>query len=168
MTLLDLFDEQITNDKEPTTNDKSQLTNDRISAEWTEYIAQLTEIQSEIKQREFELAATNERINQLNGTIPLISERTYALKKLLGDKLVSRTQWLEIEEDRIEQIKERDVQKQIRSISGNLAQLGDMLLKFDEKMKSFYEIIHLYFKKDEILNRRIDDIVKIMKGQRNP
>jgi len=61
-----------------------------------------------------------------------------------------------------------DVQKQIGSISENLAQLGDMLLKFDEKMKSFYEIIHLYFKKDEILNRRIDDIVKIMKGQRNP
>ena len=61
-----------------------------------------------------------------------------------------------------------DVQKQIGSISENLAQLGGMLLKFDEKMKSFYEIIHLYFKKDEILNQRIDDIVKIMKGQRNP
>ena len=61
-----------------------------------------------------------------------------------------------------------DVQKHIGSISENLAQLGDMLLKFDEKMKSFYEIIHLYFKKDEILNRRIDDIVKIMKGPRNP
>jgi len=61
-----------------------------------------------------------------------------------------------------------DVQKQIGSISENLAQLGGMLLKFDEKMKSFYEIIHLYFKKDEILNQRIDDIVKIMKDQRNP
>ena len=61
-----------------------------------------------------------------------------------------------------------DVQKQIGYISENLAQLGDTLLKFDEKMKSFYEIIHLYFRKDEILNRRIDDIVKIMKGQRNP
>ena len=61
-----------------------------------------------------------------------------------------------------------DVQKQIGSISENLAQLGDMLLKFDEKMKSFYEIIHLYFKKDEILNQRIDDIVNIIKGQRNP
>ena len=61
-----------------------------------------------------------------------------------------------------------DVQKQIGSISENFARLGDMLLKFDEKMKSFYEIIHLYFRKDEILNRRIDDIVKIMKDQRNP
>jgi hypothetical protein len=61
-----------------------------------------------------------------------------------------------------------DVQKQIGSISENFARFGDMLLKFDEKMKSFYEIIHLYFRKDEILNRRIDDIVNIIKGQRNP
>lgn len=60
-----------------------------------------------------------------------------------------------------------DVQKQIEFISENLAQLGDMLLKFDEKMKSFHEIIHLYFKKNEILNRRIDDIIKIIISQRN-
>ena len=57
-----------------------------------------------------------------------------------------------------------EVQKQIGSMGENLAQFADMLLKFDEKMKSFYEIIHLYFRKDEILNQRIDDIVKIMKG----
>ncbi len=60
------------------------------------------------------------------------------------------------------------VEKQIMSIGENLAQLGDMLLKFDEKMKSFYKIIHLYFKKDAMLNRRIDDILEIIKGQRNP
>ena len=60
-----------------------------------------------------------------------------------------------------------DVQKQIGSISENLAQLGDMLLKFDEKMKSFYEIIHLYFKKDDMLNQRIDAIIEIMKGRSN-
>ncbi|UCD32084.1 MAG: hypothetical protein JSV38_15205 [Desulfobacterales bacterium] len=59
-----------------------------------------------------------------------------------------------------------DVHKQVESISKNLAQLGVMLLKFDKKMKSFYKIIHLYYKKNEILNRRIDDIVKIMEGQR--
>jgi hypothetical protein len=61
----------------------------------------------------------------------------------------------------------KNVQKQIESISENLVQIGTMLLKFDEKMKSFYKILHLYFKKNEILNRRIDDIVKIMEGQRN-
>lgn len=59
------------------------------------------------------------------------------------------------------------IQEQIGSISENLTRFGDMLLKLDEKMKSYNKIIHLYFKKDEILNRRIDDIVKILKGQNN-
>ena len=61
-----------------------------------------------------------------------------------------------------------DVQKQIRSIGANLAHLGDMLLKIDDKMKSFYEIIRLSCKKDEMLNKRIDAIIEIMKGIRNP
>ena len=60
-----------------------------------------------------------------------------------------------------------DVQKQIRSISANLAHLGDMLLKIDDKMKSFYEIIRLSCKKDEMLNKRIDAIIEIMRGRRN-
>ena len=60
-----------------------------------------------------------------------------------------------------------DVQKQIRSIGANLAHLGDMLLKIDDKMKSFYEIIRLSCKKDEMLNKRINAIIEIMKGRRN-
>ena len=60
-----------------------------------------------------------------------------------------------------------DVQKQIRSMGANLAHLGDMLLKIDDKMKSFYEIIRLSCKKNEILNKRIDAIIEIMRGRRN-
>ena len=60
-----------------------------------------------------------------------------------------------------------DVQKQIRSMGTNLAHLGDMLLKIDDKMKSFYEIIRLSCKKNEILNKRIDAIIEIMRGRRN-
>jgi TRAP-type C4-dicarboxylate transport system substrate-binding protein len=60
-----------------------------------------------------------------------------------------------------------DVQKQIRSMGANLAHLGDILLKIDDKMKSFYEIIRLSCKKDEMLNKRIDAIIEIMRGRRN-
>ncbi len=60
-----------------------------------------------------------------------------------------------------------DVQKQIGSMSANLVQFGHMLLKFDAKMKSFYEIIRLSCKKDEMLNQRMDAIIKIMKGRTN-
>ena len=60
-----------------------------------------------------------------------------------------------------------DVQKQIRSMDANLAHLGDMLLKIDDKMKPFYEIIRLSCKKDEMLNKRIDTIIEIMRSRRN-
>ena len=60
-----------------------------------------------------------------------------------------------------------DVQKQLQSMGANLAHLGDMLLKIDDKMKSFYEIICLSCKKDEMLNKRIDAIIEIMRRRRN-
>ncbi|TNF92096.1 MAG: HlyD family type I secretion periplasmic adaptor subunit [Gammaproteobacteria bacterium] len=136
-TLLGLLKEQITNDKEPITNDKSQLTNDRISAEWSEYTSQVMTIQNEIKQRESELTATHERINQLNGTIPLISERASSLKKLLRDKLVARTQWLEVEEERVEQVKERDIQKQVQqSIQSSIDALNEKEKSHKAKSRS--------------------------------
>ncbi len=61
----------------------------------------------------------------------------------------------------------KDVLKQTQLTKANLAQFGDMLLKFDGKIKSFYEIIRLCCKKDEILNQRIDAIIEIIKGRGN-
>ncbi len=58
----------------------------------------------------------------------------------------------------------KDVLKQIQLTRANLAQFGDMMLKFDVKIKSFYEIICLCCKKDEILSQRIDAIIEIIKG----
>ena len=60
-----------------------------------------------------------------------------------------------------------DVLKQLQSMGANLAHLGDMLLKIDDKMKSFYEIIRLYSKKDKLHNKRIDTIIKIFRDRKN-
>jgi len=60
-----------------------------------------------------------------------------------------------------------DVLKQLQSMGSNLAHLGDMLLKIDDKMKSFYEIIRLFCKKDKMLNKRIDAIIKIIRDGKN-
>jgi Txe/YoeB family toxin of Txe-Axe toxin-antitoxin module len=60
-----------------------------------------------------------------------------------------------------------DVLKQLQSMAANLAHLGDMLLKIDDKMKSFYEIMRLYSKKDKLLNKRIDTIIKIFRDRKN-
>ena len=58
-----------------------------------------------------------------------------------------------------------EIQKQIRSMSKRLAQLGAMLLKHDAKMKSFYKIIHLYYQKNEAMNKRMDAIMESIKGE---
>lgn len=60
-----------------------------------------------------------------------------------------------------------DVHNQIKSISTELAQFGDVLLNFDTKMKSFYKILLLSYKKSEIMNQRIDTIIEIMKDRKN-
>ena len=60
-----------------------------------------------------------------------------------------------------------DVHNQIKSMSTKLAQFGDVLLNFDTKMKSFYQILLLSYKKSEIMNQRIDTIIEIMKDLKN-
>ncbi len=60
-----------------------------------------------------------------------------------------------------------DVYNQNKSMSAKLAHFGDILLKFDTKMKSFYEILLLSHKKSEIMNQRIDTIIEIMKIREN-
>ena len=92
--------------------------------------------------------------------IGLSEEEKEDLEELI--KTIKEDQSLELRSSANE-----DVQKQIRSMGANLAHLGDMLLKIDDKMKSFYEIIRLSCKKDEMLNKRIDAIIEIMRGRRN-
>jgi hypothetical protein len=60
-----------------------------------------------------------------------------------------------------------DVHDRIKSISAELVHFGEVLLKFDAKMKSFYEILSLSHKKSEIMNQRIDTITQILKGQKD-
>jgi len=81
------------------------------------------------------------------------------------EKMIKAFRKEQLDEPPVSAIK--DVLKQIQLTKANLAQFGDMLLKFDEKIKSFYEIICLCYKKDEILNQRIDAIVEIIKGRGN-
>lgn len=91
--------------------------------------------------------------------IGLSEEEKEDLEELI--KTIKEDQSLELSSSTNE-----DVQKQIQSMGANLAHLGDMLLKIDDKMKSFYEIIRLSCKKDEMLNKRIDAIIEIMRGRR--
>ena len=59
-----------------------------------------------------------------------------------------------------------DEQKQILSIVENLAQYGDILLKFDSKLKLLYGILRLSDQKNRIMNQRIDAVIEVLKGQK--
>jgi len=59
-----------------------------------------------------------------------------------------------------------EVHKQFVSMSENLAQFGDILLKFDTKIKLLHKILSLSDKKNHIMNQRIDAIIEMLKEQK--
>ncbi|MBW2605110.1 MAG: hypothetical protein JRE28_12480 [Deltaproteobacteria bacterium] len=59
-----------------------------------------------------------------------------------------------------------DVQKQILSISEDLAKYCDILLKFDTKLQLLYGILRISDQKNRIMNQRIDAAIELLKGQK--
>jgi len=59
----------------------------------------------------------------------------------------------------------KDVKRQVEILTEQIARFSEMVLKFDKRMKSFYEIIRLYHQKNEEMNGRIDTIIKFVKSR---
>lgn len=95
-----------------------RLQRDRARTQLNEYQAQVHALEDEQRQRGSERDAVSNRIQQLDATIPLVTERAKSHRELTEKNLVPRTQWLELEQQRIEQVKQRDVEQD------NLAMLG--------------------------------------------
>lgn len=93
------------------TTSQIKLQQDRINNQLNEYYANGEALKDEKRQRQAERGGINDRIQQLDATIPLITERAKSLQDLLKDNMVPRVQWLELEQQRIEQVQERNVQK---------------------------------------------------------
>jgi hypothetical protein len=64
-----------------------------------------------------------------------------------------------------ETLASEDIQKKIMSLTENLAQYGDILLKFDAKLKLLYGILRLSDQKNRILDQRIKAAIELLKGQ---
>ena len=60
-----------------------------------------------------------------------------------------------------------ELQKQVQSMTENLTQLVEMLLKFDTKMRALYDIVRLSHQKSDMMNKRIDAIIESLKGAKN-
>jgi hypothetical protein len=57
-----------------------------------------------------------------------------------------------------------DVRQRIILLTEHVARLSEMVLKFDGRMKSFYEIIRLFYQKSSKMNERIDTVVRYLKA----
>ena len=81
----------------------------RITKALNEHYANVASLEEEMTQNRAERTTHERRIAQLDATIPLIAERAEAVRRLEKQSLAPRADWLELEEDRVEQEKDREV-----------------------------------------------------------
>jgi len=106
-------------------------------------------LENQLLQKQAELLRTQASLTKLERTLPIVTERTQSLEKLMGKHLVARDQYLELEQERIEkeqdllalQAQDKELQAVISSIQSqlnpqqaemrkdNLAKLNDRLHK---------------------------------------
>jgi len=78
------------------------------------------------------------------------------IKSLREDKLAARS---DVSLDEFRQY--------VETMVDNFIRLSDMVLKFDDRIKTLYEIVRLSHKKSEILNDRIRTITEHLTGKRD-
>lgn len=83
----------------------------RLTEQYAEYRSAIAALNQEAQEKRAARRAVEERIAQLDATIPLVTEETQAVAELMKKGLAPRVQWLGSERERIEQTKERDVQR---------------------------------------------------------
>lgn len=81
----------------------------QTKSQWIKYNSQKNSLLKQIEEKQAEEQAIKEQIAQLNSTIPLITERANAIAQMLVTQSVSRVEWLNIEEQRIQQVKQLDI-----------------------------------------------------------
>ena len=56
-----------------------------------------------------------------------------------------------------------DLQKQVTFLKEKITRMSVVLLDLDKKMHSLYEIVRLFYRKTEVMNERINDVIKLVK-----
>jgi len=85
-----------------------------LQGQWHEYQARLSSLNNEQIRRQAELAGTDEIIIKLETTLPLITERADSIKALSEKQMVSRNDYLVIEQERIEKAQDLAAQQKRR------------------------------------------------------
>lgn len=128
-----------------------QLQKARLEKQFAEYQNRLATLDSELQKNQAEKIGTQARIAQLQATIPLITERASALKKMEEKQLGPREKWLELEQTRLEQTHELEVQSQRqKALNATISGLQQQrhLLKSQNEAQYLAELIEIRRKFD--------------------
>lgn len=60
-----------------------------------------------------------------------------------------------------------DLRRYIETMVEKIVRLSDLMLKFDDRIKTLYEIVSLSHKKSEAINERITTITEYLTGKKN-
>lgn len=124
-----------------------------LKSEWFEHRARLAALDNTIASRDAELAALQEDVKKLEGTLPLITKRADALKGLLAKKLAAEQTWLELEEKRIDQRQELAAQKnRTRQVEASIREARQQREALDAEFR------HQLLAKLSETDRRIDQL----------
>ncbi len=94
--------------------------------------------------------------HQIDFNIGLAEEERKDLENLMGmfkDEPFSRS---------LNAATREDMQKQITFLKEKMTRMSVVLLDLDKKMRSLYEVVRLFYRKTELMNERINDIIKVV------
>jgi len=95
------------------TNETDQvLYQQLLIQQWQEYESQRSSLNNTLRKTRYEQAASQEIIKKLEQTLPIIKKRAQKLQKLHEKNYVSETEYLELEQQRIEQRQDLAAERQ--------------------------------------------------------
>lgn len=100
--------------------------------QWQQYTSEKKVLQSAWKKNQAEQAATQEIVTKLVKTVPIINKRTAKMKSLQAKKFASETEFLQLEQERIEMTQdlaaERQRYKQLQAAQSEIEEQMNSLL----------------------------------------
>ncbi len=107
-----------------------QLNQQYIEQTLNEFYARRQSLYDELNKKQAEYRSIKQRISLYDATLPLITERAEALAELSRKKLGSKLNWLELEQERIEQEKHRAIE------SSNLGAAEAAISNLEQRTKA--------------------------------
>jgi hemolysin D len=99
----ELFEKTIKDHQSTLSTSQLEIQRSQLLQQWLDFQAQLGALNSQLESRKAEKQSSQAIVEKLQATLPLVTKRANAVKSLLEQSLGAETQYLELEQQRIEQ-----------------------------------------------------------------